>query len=185
MMNGSMVYIEVSSICNFNCVFCGKKHRKNLGNMGIEHFQKLIHWFNDRGVYRFGLTPIIGDFFCHPYAVKILDMCINEFQSSTFYLVCNGSGLYNSGVYSRIVDEGNIQIKVSLYGNDYDEFLKITGTNLTEKWYGGYLRFLKKYNIPCMLRTLKKTEDIIPMDVNIVEIKTSTLTGIMSSTKIL
>lgn len=64
--------IEITSICSFNCYFCGVEQREK-HTISTEVFKRVVDESLDLGYDSFVLTPKNGDVFCDPDVYSKLD----------------------------------------------------------------------------------------------------------------
>lgn len=123
------IYIELSSLCNFDCVFCGNHYRKNKGLMNIDIFKLAIKQICDIGIESIRLSPMTGELFTNRHWKKMFRILEDSSNISQFGFFTNLSTLKQGDVLQLLNYKKLKDISVSLYGHDIKSFKLLTGSN--------------------------------------------------------
>lgn len=128
--------IEISSLCNFNCVFCAYQHTtdKMRKIMNYEEFVEAVDQVVNCGGSIIELTPLTGDILTDRKGIiKKLEYLQNNKNIKEFSFTTNASLLSEKYIKEFLRFDKIRSMKVSIYGHDKDSFEKITQTVLYEK----------------------------------------------------
>jgi MoaA/NifB/PqqE/SkfB family radical SAM enzyme len=138
------VHIELTNVCEFNCVFCPKSEMKRPpGFMDTGLAKRIITEIGQNGVSEKITFHVMGEPTLHRDFFEILQHSINEKVSVG--LTTNGAGL-GGDVGRRLLDYDLHQIDVSLQTPDEKSFgLRRSGKLLFEEYLGGIRDFFSSY----------------------------------------
>lgn len=124
------INVEVTNICNCNCLFCAySKMTRNKGIMELELFKNVIEQAVELKIGTFGLTPIVGEPLLDPSFLEKCDYLNNAQKVKNFYFFTNGI-LLNKVMFQKLQKYfKKLRICVSLYGTTRDQFKELTGTD--------------------------------------------------------
>ena len=173
------LYIEVSNICNLRCRFCA--YNKSLKNkkliMSNEIFFDIINQATDFGYDTFGLTPIVGEVFVDKYFIDKLKFLENHPKVKNYSFFTNFT-LVNEQIIDELINTKKIkELYISLYGHDFNSFLKITRGN--KKVYNNLITNLNyllkrsgdiKFELSFGLRTNRSFKSLEKCDSNLCKV---------------
>jgi len=138
--------IEISSVCNFNCVFCAYQHttEKMRKIMSLEDFKLAVHEIIKNGGQKIALTPLTGDIFADRKGIiKKIEYLEKMDEIKSYSFTTNVSLIDNDKINFLKTTSKLKDVKLSIYGHDEDSFTKITQTNLYSKVYQNLLNIKK------------------------------------------
>jgi len=132
------VKIELSNICNADCIFCGYQYETRAkGVMSKELFERVVHEYRAMGGKSVSFTPVVGEPLVDPTFVdRVARVCEMGYQSVTTYT--NGVLLENHDL-PRFVSLGVTGLHVSMASFDEAEYERI----FRNKHYAKLLRGLR------------------------------------------
>jgi len=124
------INVEVTNICNCNCIFCAySKMTRNKGIMELGLFKNVIEQAVELKIDTFGLTPIVGEPLLDPSFLEKCDYLNNAQKVKNFYFFTNGI-LLNKVMFQKLQKYSKkLRIHVSLYGTTRGQFKELTGTD--------------------------------------------------------
>lgn len=139
------VHIELTNVCNFNCVFCPKKEMKRpYGFMDTGLAKRIITEIAKEGVSEKITFHVMGEPTLHRDFFEILDHARNE--QVKVGLTTNGAGL-GGETGKRLLDYDLHQIDVSLQTPEEKSFaLRKAGTLSFEDYLEGIVDFFSSYS---------------------------------------
>ena len=112
--------IEVTNLCNANCIFCPRSSIKDFGTMSMEIFMTLIDELKRR--FSDSLREIVFSGFGEPFMdTHFLDKvgyASQIFPNTRFVIYSNGSLILPTH-FKVLEDIGNVYLNISLNGPDY------------------------------------------------------------------
>lgn len=123
--------IEISSICNFDCVFCAyqKTDKDKRLIMSQEDFQHAVDEVVSVGGSSVGLTPLTGDVFVDKEGLENKIYYLEQHQGITEYSFTTNLSLLSDQQLEMMEGLRKIStLKISIYGHDQESFTKITRT---------------------------------------------------------
>ncbi len=144
------INIEVSSLCNLGCKFCGyiKRNEKEypFKIMSDEDFSQNVKYALDFGYQNIGLSPVSGDIFMDKRIsnkFKILENSeIKGYYFFTNFIATNENHIEELFKYNKLKFIG-----ISIYGHDESSHIKIAQSNKVS-----YLRLIS--NLECLYKLL-------------------------------
>jgi MoaA/NifB/PqqE/SkfB family radical SAM enzyme len=140
------VHIELTNICNFNCVFCPKSDMKRRpGYMDSELAKRIIDELASNGICDKITFHVMGEPTLHPDFFSILEYA--HHKKMNIGLTTNGAGLRGS-LGRRLLDYDLHQIDISLQTPDEKSFALRKAGNLSfNEYVEGILDFFSSLNI--------------------------------------
>ena len=140
------IHIELTNICNFDCVFCPKNEMERPpGSMDVDLAKGIIDTVKTNDICEKITFHVMGEPTLHPKFFEILDYA--GAQDVNVGLTTNGTGLTGKAG-RRLVDYDLHQIDVSLQTPDEKSFkLRKAGKISFDDYVDGILGFLSAYNI--------------------------------------
>ncbi|MCE5195453.1 MAG: radical SAM protein [Nitrospiraceae bacterium] len=139
------VHIELTNVCDFNCVFCPKSEMKRpYGYMETEFAKNIISELASNNICEKITFHVMGEPTLHRDFLKILSHAQN--QKMKVGLTTNGSSL--SKVTGEKLQEYNLyQIDISLQTPDEQSFALRKAGNITfENYLNGIFSFFNEYH---------------------------------------
>ncbi len=139
------VHIELTNVCNFNCVFCPKSEMKRpYGFMETGLAKRIITEIGQEGICEKITFHVMGEPTLHRDFFEILDHAQNE--KVKVGLTTNGAGL-GGKTGKRLLDYDLHQIDVSLQTPDKQSFeLRKAGALSFEDYLNGIMDFFYLYS---------------------------------------
>jgi len=139
------VHIELTNICDFNCVFCPKADMKRpYGQMETGLATNIISELGSNGICEKITFHVMGEPTLHKDFFEILDHAVNE--KVKVGLTTNGSGL-GGETGRRLLDYNLYQLDISLQTPDERSFaLRKAGNRKFEDYLNGILGFFDAYH---------------------------------------
>ncbi len=140
------IHIELTNICNFDCVFCPKDEMKRPpGFMDVDLAKGIINTVKANGICDKITFHVMGEPTLHPKFFEVLDYA--RTKDVNVGLTTNGTGLTGKAG-KRLVDYDLHQIDVSLQTPDEKSFqLRKAGKISFDDYVEGLFDFLSAYNI--------------------------------------
>ncbi len=148
------IHIELTNICNFDCVFCPKSEMKRPpGFMDADLAKGIIDTVKTNEICKKITFHVMGEPTLHPKFFEILEYA--RTQDVNVGLTTNGTGLIGKAG-RRLVDYDLHQIDVSFQTPDEKSFrLRKAGNISFDDYVEGVLGFLSAYNIKEKKTTFK------------------------------
>ncbi|GER92582.1 radical SAM protein [hot springs metagenome] len=140
------VHIELTNVCDFNCVFCPKSEMKRkYGYMDTSLAKRIIAELRENNICEKITFHVMGEPTLHPEFFDILSYAID--RGIKIGLTTNGGGLgYEIG--KRLLNYNLSQIDVSLQTPDEKSFALRKANSLTfEEYINGILDFFYSYHL--------------------------------------
>jgi len=139
------VHIELTNVCDFNCLFCPKAEMKRpYGYMESDIAKRLISEIGEKGIAEKVTFHVMGEPTLHPDFFGILDHACKE--GVKVGLTTNGSRL-GGQTGQRLLDYDLHQIDISLQTPDERSFvLRKAGALSFEKYLKGIFDFFGAYH---------------------------------------
>jgi MoaA/NifB/PqqE/SkfB family radical SAM enzyme len=140
------ISIEVSSICNNKCIFCGYiKYQGKKTVMSQELFEKAVNQAVELGYTYIILTPLTGEVFTDKGIMEKVAFLeahhgVTKFSFTTNFILAKGEQI-DALLTAKKIDA----IKISIYGHDKESFEKLAQTR--RRYYDiliGNLEYLAK-----------------------------------------
>jgi radical SAM protein with 4Fe4S-binding SPASM domain len=146
------VHLELTNVCDFNCLFCPKAEMKRpYGYMDTDLAKRLVSEIGEKGIAEKVTFHVMGEPTLHRNFFEILDHARRE--GVKVGLTTNGSRL-GGEVGQRLLDYDLHQLDISLQTPDERSFvLRKAGALTFEKYLTGIFDFFGSYH--------KKHEDTI------------------------
>ena len=124
------LYIETSSLCNLECVFCAYS-KKDLAKivMPNELFFNIIDQATEMGFDDFGLTPITGEIFMDKRFFEKLEYLETHPKVSSYHFFTNFTVLDAAAILKLTALKKLSIFSISVYGHDQSSFVHITQRN--------------------------------------------------------
>ncbi len=139
------VHIELTNICDFNCIFCPKAEMtRPYGSMDKSLAKRLITEIGDNGIAEKITFHVMGEPTLHRDFFEILDHSIAE--GVKIGLTTNG-GTLGKVAGEKLLNYDIHQIDISLQTPDKKSFELRKAGNLTfDQYFGGIIDFFTKYH---------------------------------------
>ena len=139
------VHIELTNVCDFNCIFCPKAEMKRpYGYMETDLAKRLISEIGEKGIAEKVTFHVMGEPTLHPDFFRILDHACKE--GVKVGLTTNGSRL-GGETGQRLLDYDLHQIDISLQTPDERSFvLRKAGALSFERYLKGIFDFFGSYH---------------------------------------
>lgn len=125
----SSVYIETTTKCPFNCVFCPNGTISiDRYNTDIETFKRIVGICVDNGIRHIGLTPRVGEFFYNPEYIDILSILEDNTNIDKYSVYTNFLSFTND-VFASMVNLKKADVTISINGLVYEEIQYLNNTN--------------------------------------------------------
>lgn len=116
-MKYKKIYIEITNICNLNCSFCAKNHRKP-EFMSLENFKIILKKIKNYTKYLY--LHVMGEPLCHPEINQFIKLAVN--QGFKVNITTNGTLIDN------LKEDSIRQLNISLHSfaledNQLDTYL--------------------------------------------------------------
>jgi MoaA/NifB/PqqE/SkfB family radical SAM enzyme len=152
--------LELTNICNANCVFCCYQFQKTPpGVMSDEVFYKAVHDFASIAGGSVGLTPMVGDPLVDPDFLERIRYMRSLPQIDRIFLTTNGILLDKFGI-KEILTSGITSIDISTSGFDELSYKRIFRSSSYKRMKANVLQLLdenaklgRQVNISIGLRT--------------------------------
>ncbi len=140
------VHIELTNICNFNCVFCPKADMKRRpGYMDADLARRVIDELASHSISDKITFHVMGEPTLHPEFFSILEYALHK--KMKIGLTTNGAGLHGS-LGKRLLNYNLHQIDISLQTPDEQSFALRKAGNLSfDEYVKGILDFFSSLNI--------------------------------------
>ena len=124
------LYIETSSLCNLECVFCAYG-KKDLAKevMSNELFFDIVDQATEMGYDDFGLTPITGEIFIDKQIFEKIELLEKHPKVGSYHFYTNFTVLDPEAVRRLNSLKKLSVLSISVYGHEKESFLKITKRN--------------------------------------------------------
>lgn len=138
------IHIELTNVCDFNCVFCPKSLMdRKYGYMDPDLAKRVIDEIGARGLAEKITFHVMGEPTLHPQFFEILEHALA--RKVPVGLTTNAGGL-SGPIGERLLSYNLAQIDLSLQTPDERSFALRKAKGLTfEKYLGGILNFFAKY----------------------------------------
>ena len=138
------VHIELTNICDFNCLFCPKSLMKRPpGSMDPDLAKRIINEIAENGICEKITFHVMGEPTLHPRFFDILSHALN--RGMKIGLTTNGAGL-GGEVGKRLLEYNLHQIDISLQTPDARSFTLRKSRTLTfDAYLHGILTFFRSY----------------------------------------
>ena len=140
------VHVELTNICNFDCVFCPKDQMKRpYGYMDVDLAKRIIDELKTKNICEKITFHIMGEPTLHPRFFEILDYAREK--EMNVGITTNGAGL-SGETGRRLIAYPMYQLDISLQTPDEKSFPLRKARNLPfEKYVNGIIDFIRAYNI--------------------------------------
>ena len=147
--------LEVSSLCNANCIYCGHSrpdHGVYLGNMTMDLFNKCIEDIKQfpRKI-KLIETYSFGEPLCNPHLAEMISIIRKADVAEKINFTTNGL-LFTPKRTDEIIAAGVDTIRVSLQGLNADMYKKWCGVNVNFEEFLSNLRYLYEHRGNCKIR---------------------------------
>ncbi len=116
--------IEVTNLCNANCVFCAYQYRQRpTTSMSYEMFKSAMNQYVALGKDKtgIGLTPVVGDPLVDRDLVRKIEYARSISQIHNIHMTTNAI-LLTRELFDRLVDAGLNMMTISMSGFDSKEY---------------------------------------------------------------
>lgn len=141
----SELFVELTSICNAECVFCNYRfgHRAK-EKMALEKYESIIKSAYDMGYRRLNLTSMGGELFVHDKALEAIEMA-RAVGFETIETYTNGI-LLNKLDIKRLLNSGITTLKISFPGFDRQIYKDVYGVDRFEEFEKSLMMLLRIHN---------------------------------------
>ena len=153
--------IPLTEKCHLRCGFCMNNSDifKRGKHMSLGDFKEIVNWLTDQGVKKVDLTPIVGEPLLVPHLGKILDF-LEDNPRITEYDLFTSLGVTD---ISSLLGKKKINLFISLYGFNREQFIETTGKNCFDIFLGNMKKIILN-KFPKKVIVLQRCPDI--SDVN-------------------
>lgn len=139
------VHIELTNVCDFNCLFCPKAEMKRpYGYMDTGLAKRLVSEIGEKGIAEKITFHVMGEPTLHPDFFEILDHAVKE--GVKVGLTTNG-GRLSGETGKRLLDYDLHQVDISLQTPDETSFvLRKAGPLAFNKYLDGIINFFGAYH---------------------------------------
>lgn len=139
------VHIELTNVCDFNCVFCPKSEMKRpYGSMETDFAKRIISELGSNGICEKITFHVMGEPTLHKEFFTILDHAVKE--GVKVGLTTNGGGL-GGPTGTRLLEYDLYQVDISLQTPDARSFqLRKAGAKKFDDYLEGILSFFAAYH---------------------------------------
>ncbi len=140
-----ILYIEITNLCNANCIFCAYQYdvrEKNI--IDYDLFKKIILRYKRAGGNAVSLSPFAGEIFTDPDILKKINF-IREQDFDVVYSYTNALLLHKFSI-NEILSSGLTQLNISLAPLDKDIYFKVYRNKNYNKLLKNLSFLLKKFN---------------------------------------
>lgn len=122
------VFVEVTNICNAQCVFCAYPKNKDAKVvMTVDHFKKIVDDTVRMGIRRLQLTPNAGEVLADPAFIAKLEYARKAGVEHIEFFT-NGILLARPGIADALVRLANL-VRISTPGFDPDSYRRVYGVD--------------------------------------------------------
>ena len=146
-----VLYIEVSDLCNANCIFCAYQFDpRKKGFLKTEYYKKALIEYHSIGGKIVSLSPMTGEIFMNNDILDMLDF-IDSFSFETVYTYTNLLRIHKFDI-DRLLNSGLTQLRISTGPLEIDVYTKMYRVGKTQ-----YYQLLK--NFKTFLTKIKNAVD--------------------------
>lgn len=162
----NFIKINVTNICNYNCIFCGYKNQKTLPYiMSNDEFKKIVNILIENGISYIGLTPIVGEVFIDPNFIQKLHYLESKNEIIEYYFFTNFS-LVNEKIINELSKLKKLkELNISIIGNNDLNFLEFSNqTKIKFEEIFNNIKLLSlnnKIKITLWFRNIKNSKEFI------------------------
>ncbi len=128
-LHPATLLIELTNICNANCIYCGYRFMKRKkGVMSEVLFKKLVDEFDDMGGGDINITGIVGDPLVNQNIVERITYLRTKKNIRNIKLSTNGILLQKVGI-KRLLESGVNSILINMGGMDKETYKMLFGTD--------------------------------------------------------
>jgi|SaaInlV_165m_DNA_1040744.scaffolds.fasta_scaffold02697_5 hypothetical protein len=122
-----MMCVPITDKCHLRCGFCynSNDYFKTAKHMDIDEFKDIVDWLISEGISYIDITPAVGEALLIPNLHEFLDYLDNS--SIDKYLLITSLAVKDISV---LKDRHKIDIEVSLYGENAEQYIKTTGRDV-------------------------------------------------------
>lgn len=136
--------IEVTNICNANCIFCGYQYlERPKAVLPMDLFKKGIDEFDAWGGGSVGFNPVVGDSLVAPDILERIRYARSKRNIGRIGLFSNGIQIDDVGA-AALVTSGLDDITVSIGGFDRETYARIFRVDRWDRVREGILSLLKE-----------------------------------------
>jgi len=123
------IYIEITNTCNHSCIVCpNSKLNITHNHLPLDVFKKIINICTDCNIFRFGLTPIIGEVLSNPDYKEILMYLEKNSKVLDYHFFTNVLSLNTIDIiFLKTLKKA--QITITFDGMNKEDFKFFTGTS--------------------------------------------------------
>lgn len=156
------LHVDVSSVCNIRCIYCGQNANPGKELMSMEMFKKIINEAR-KFPHKLKLLDLYytGEPLCNSYFADMVEYAKKANIADNIGVTTNGL-LLNSELSDKIISSGLDIIRISIQGVDAATYKKICGVHMDFTRFINNLKYLYRHKGQCSIRI--KTVDIALKD---------------------
>lgn len=144
------IFLELSTVCNHKCYFCTSSLSKNF-IMTTEKFIEILDSAPEE-IQELILTPSEGEIFMDPDILSKLEWILNNRKIKLLSFHTNFTAISFQGIefLKKFQEKKSLLIYISKYGETEDEFLRLTKTKSSQKFFKKYsnnIEYAKKIGL--------------------------------------
>ncbi len=120
------IFIEPTSICNLNCIFCAHRFRRNKGTMENDFFKDVCEQVINIGIPKIDISPFTGEIFTDPLILEKMEILeksdIKKWSFFTNLTLLDEDTLKELNKFKKLES-----ISLSINGEDLKSFKFLTG----------------------------------------------------------
>jgi len=126
-LNPQTLLIELTNICNANCIYCGySSMKREKGVMGTDIFKQLIDEFDGRGGGNINLTGIVGEPLIDSDLIDKIKYARTKGNIRNIKVSTNGILLEKIGI-EKMLESGIDSILINIGGMDSKTYTRLFG----------------------------------------------------------
>jgi MoaA/NifB/PqqE/SkfB family radical SAM enzyme len=135
--------IEVTNMCNANCVFCGYQYLERAREvLPLDLFRQAVDEFDALGGGSVGFNPVVGDPLVVPDIVERIQYARSKAHIGRIGLFTNGISIHRVGA-RELISSGVNDITISVGGFDADTYARIFRVDRWDRVHEGLSSLLE------------------------------------------